>query len=1815
MKKRLISVMLILCMMLSAIPGGFAYHADAAAPDAGVPLAQNRTEAAMPSALGSGSTVTRAQWVQSLVKAFDMTVEEAHAPDNYFSDLTGEESYYRDILVAVQFGVVDIPAGDAFRPEEAATREFAAQTLNACLGFLPSGDEGYTFSEAESVTYPDAIQIAIDRGWFALSGSSFLPDQAITEAESAKMLSDAAAVLESRVINTSYRNTYTFRKDVIEIPAGTNVEILSNTVVIENCPKALKSGDIFVVWYQSVPCAFVAGTVATDGALTTIDATTVSDGSAVTDADAQGILDAEFAQFVPDEGTEVVYVDEVTGTEYTDAREADRAIAAHQATRGTKKLKTLQLKKDITLSSGQSVTVKAAVKNPVLTYKFSLRNKYASVILRADYEVGLSASVDLTDALLVKKLRLGFWGCPGIGGIDLNVLYNIGGSVKGSYSGSMCIGAEYRSGSGFSTPRDFRSKGFSFVIEASLKAGMQVSLGINDVPCDMLVGNVYAEFGVKGSVNRTSYSDNAAPRVCLHTAMYLYLETGLHLSYKFGNQSDNRDQSESVWSESTSPVRVVHHYEDGKEVCVCTRGMSHGSGGYYTPGSSNYWNSGWSGGMGGTGYDRSGNPMPIYEYTVEGGNNAVITKYNGSGASVTIPKTIDGHTVIAIGENAFSHNTALRSVSVPDTVTVIRGFAFYGCTALQTVDLPDSITEIAYHAFSECKSLEWVALPNRIKTLGGCAFAGCDSLKSVRIPKSLTTADTYTSSYYGPFHRSGLVRAAFEAGTTSVVPNLFRGANKLKTVELPDTVTAIGANAFDGCAALQAVRIPDSVTSLGNFAFRGCAALRTLELSKAVTSLGEYAFSGCSSLQAVSLPDSVVTLGAHAFSYCTALERIELSKRLRQLGGCAFTGCDSLKSVRIPKSLTTAGTYTSYRYGPFHQSGLESVTFEAGTTSVVPNLFCGADKLKTVELPDTVTAIGANAFESCTSLTSVEIPESVTQIADRAFKYCTALRSFRLPVGVTKLGVSVWEGCSSLASFTWDSSIQVIPEMTFFQCTKLTDFAVPDCITEIHRCAFWSCTALASVTGGQQVAAIGESAFGSCTALVRIEFSPVLRSVGAKAFQGCTALTSVELPEGVTSVAAFGFQNCTALTSVTIPDSLSALGEYAFDGCAALTDVRLGSGLTKIPVRAFGNCSALETVVLPYRIEQIADNAFLNTVKLQSITIPRRTTVIASNAFSYPFNLTVYGVAGTYAETYADEIGAAFVAIDKPAMAVSLHQTALTVNRYQSVSLTASITPTDFTDEVAWKTDNAAVATVNDAGVVTAVGIGECTISFAAGNVKATCKITVVQPVTGISLNKTSVSLDAGQTCQLTATVYPADAANRAVAWSSSDESVASVSADGLVTARKKGTATITATAKDGSGIARSCTVTVLGDLIVCPTVEELQSPHPYAANCNDVWQYTIPGAANLLITFSAETSVESGSDYLYLYGADGAQIGKYTSAELAGKTVTIPGDTVRIKLVSDSTYCEYGFAVTSAVSGERHTHTYRETVVAPTCTEQGYTVHVCTGCGDSYTDTYLAATGNAWSAPTYTWSADYGKVTARRICAHDASHTESEAGTVRSAVTKQATYDAEGEITYTATFRSAAFATQTKTVKTPKLQKPAGNPFTDVKSGSYYYDAVLWAVANNVTAGTSATTFSPEDGCTRAQVVTFLWRAAGTPEPTSGSNPFSDVTAGTYYYKAVLWAVEKGITAGTSATTFSPDDTCTRAQIVTFLWRYEGKPATASVRNPFVDVKAGDYYAEAVLWAAENGVTAGTSATTFSPDDTCTRAQVVTFLYRDVAE
>ncbi len=349
--------------------------------------------------------------------------------------------------------------------------------------------------------------------------------------------------------------------------------------------------------------------------------------------------------------------------------------------------------------------------------------------------------------------------------------------------------------------------------------------------------------------------------------------------------------------------------------------------------------------------------------------------------------------------------------------------------------------------------------------------------------------------------------------------------------------------------------------------------------------------------------------------------------------------------------------------------------------------------------------------------------------------------------------------------------------------------------------------------------------------------------------------------------------------------------------------------------------------------------------------------------------------------------------------------------------------------------------------------------------------------VTGVELDKTSLSLYEGDTETLTATVNPDNATNKAVTWSTSDAGVATVE-HGVVTAVSSGTATITVTTVDG-GKTASCAVTV------------------------------------------SRASSGSSSDHERTYAI--------VTEDDGNGSVTVSAD--------------------EASAGTRITVTVKP--------DAGYVLDELTVTDAKNKDLKLTKR----SETTYTFHMADSKVTV------------------------EASFTRDGE-----------------------AEKP-GSLFDDVSANAYYADAVKWAVEQGITSGTSATTFSPDMSCTRAQIVTFLWRANGSPK-ADGANPFTDVSANAYYYDAVLWAVKEGITSGTSATTFAPDMTVTRGQTVTFLYRAAGAPAVSG--GSFADVAADAYYAGAVAWAVKEGVTSGTGGNNFSPDAPCTRGQIVTFLYRD---
>ena len=1494
-------------------------------------------------------TVTRIAWVQKLVATFDMTVEDDNYPDNYYTDIDSTAAYYRDLMVAVEFGVIDLEAGLPFEPEEPATREFAAHTLNYCLGFQLD-DSTYTYADTADVTYKDDVQVAVNRGWFALADGSFLPKQAMAAAEAEAMLADAAAVLEGTVVSETYNSTYTFKTGVMEIPNGTDVQVTDGVVRITDCPKTLTSGCIFVVYLNGLPVAYVADTVTKEGNVTVVTATRAEDADAFEAFDAQGVVEADLTLVKALDGTELAYYVEELDQEFQTYAMA-KAAASRLGGSIAPKIE-LSCKREIAIGNAVSIALDIKVKNPKVSYSISLIKGEAYVQLSYDLSANYQVKGDLAGPAGINDIKLFYWGIPAIGGFSVTYDAELSGSVTGIQEWHVETGLNVSKKDGASMPRTFKSKTFTIAVEATCQVGFQAKFGVTELPA--LKAYIYAGFGCVGKAKANTYADTEKPETCVHFAAYLYAKCGATGQVEFEplNYKKTLNINHDIYDEDNSPVRIVHHYEDGKLVAKCARGNVSSWFGkasdWYTSGDSQYMSSGWSSGYGGSGYGKDGTPIVIYEYTTDEDGKATITKYNGNSTSLVIPSTLDGYTVVAIGKDVFKNNTRLRMVVFPDTVTKIGNYAFYGCTnlssitfgdglvelgtksfygctSLTAISLPDSVTRISYGAFDKCTRLANVKLSQNLEQLDGRAFSGCDALTSITIPKKVATSYKADISDYG-----------YTGGRGA-----FNGNANLKSVTFEEGSTVIAGNLLANCPGIETIVIPDSVTEIGEYAFYHCINLKDVKLSSALTTINTRAFNDCIALPEIEIPDSVTRISYGVFDGCTALADVKLSRNLVQLDGRAFSGCDALTSITIPKKVATSykADISDYGYtggrGAFNgNANLKSVTFEEGSTVIAGNLLANCPGIETIVIPDSVTEIGEYAFYHCINLKDVKLSSALTTINTQAFNDCSSLLAITVPDSVTSMGSAVFANCTSLADVTLPNTRQIIMSRTFESCSSLEKIVLPETVTRIQ-----------------------ENAFENCTALKEIVWSKALTTIDANAFLNCDALVEVSIPATVTSMGNHVFRDCDALTTVVIPDSVTSMGTNVFYDCDALTSVKLGSGITTIPVSTFEHCDVLESIVIPRRVTTIGNTAFKDCVKFTSITIPRSVTSISSNAFSYPAKMTIYGVAGTYAETFAKDNSIKFVAKEVSATAVTLNTTELTISKGASATLFLTVTPEDFTDAVSWKSSNTSVATISDAGVVKAVDVGTATIKVVVGGKSASCKVTVQQPVTGITLNRTSLTLEALATYQLTATANPSTAVDRRISWSSSAPEVASVDENGLVTAHKKGSATITASAMDGSGVTKTCAVTVSNTAYICATVEEMESPHNYPDNCNDFWVYTIPGAEKLLVTFDAQTKIEDGFDYLYAYDAEGNQVGEYTGTELAGKTITIPSDTVRLKLVSDDSGNEWGFKVSSitpgmtggAVSGNVTTGGNAADPVTIALKQDGSTVKTTTVTGGSY--------------------------------------------------------------------------------------------------------------------------------------------------------------------------------------------------------------------------------------------------------------------------
>ena len=1461
---------------------------------------------------GDNGTLTKAEWLHDLVTVFDMKVEEGDPPDNYFTDVAYDSEYYDDIMLATEFGVVNVEAGGELGPDDTVDREYASVTLNFCLGFQLD-DDTYTFSESSDEAYADeltAFQVALNRNWFALSGGAFLPSKAITSAEAKAMLSDAQQVLADAQIDDTKEGTFEFADYVIDFTPYQVVEFdEDNTVTIYAPDKKLAVGDTFVVYDQELPFVYTATAIKTDGSDIIVTTTDAPD-DAIVNYVAEGTIKADIATFNPADNVDVTYVkDDAT------------ALTMSKARGVTVTKDSIMVDMKIPISSGIDVSVSCDLKNIALHHKENMRDGYYYASVTGETTLTTSLNIDpLKGSGVSGKYYLGYIS-TGAFSASLYAELSLSGKLMTVYTGNFEVGVSYQRFKGFRVIKSFTKKSFNFCADISAKVAMTAECKIDIV---VLEAKANVSIGIQAKYNKKVYGDDKLPGICEDIQAYLYAGGSISATIiKVATFSKSFD----FIDKNNSPYRLYLHYDDGNQVDVCGRDISDPSSPtpvrrYTSPSSTGFgsrWSSSqsskWHSGSNGSSAQQ---PEKLWEYSLDDDKNATITAYNGYSSSLVIPTKIDGYTVTKIGDRAFEYNTRLVMVVIPDSVTVIGIQAFYECKNLSSVTLSKGLVDLQQQAFGECTKLT-----------------------SITIPKSLERC--YDGGWGGAFDNSGLNQVNFEEGITAIPSYLFADTIALETIVIPDTVTSIGDGAFRESSALKNAIISDSVTVIGIQAFYGCKNLSSVTLSKGLVDLQQQAFGECTKLTSITIPKS--------------LER------------------------------SSDGIYG----GAFDHSGLATVKFEDGVKMIPNYLFADATTLETIVIPDSVTSIGVYSFANCSALKNITIPYSVTEIDAQAFYKCTSLKTIAIPDSIKTLDDGTFFGCNSLSNIKFPSLITEIGSGMCDGCTSLVTVEMGDKVTSIGDNAFQNCTSLKNITLSPETEYINSNAFSNCDSLESIVIPDKVTVIYHNAFSDCDKLLSVTLSKALKQIGESAFNNCDSLTAIKIPDSVETIGERAFYGCEKLADVNMGNGVSKLYSEAFRLCPALTKIVLSNNLTSIPEYAFADCTKLTDVTIYPGVTEIATNAFSYPAKTTMRGLKGSYAETYANDRGMTFETI------TSVDASMLTVkfkNDYDGYEAAPSYTYTGkpFKPDVKVYLGSYELTAGTDYKIVsyknnTKIGTATCTIQGLGTYTGTTTGSFTIAPIPlpGYSWYYSLEYSNYDYTGKEIRPAVTCEGLTEGIDFTVSyKDNINAGTAQVIITGigNYSGTYTLEFT---------------INPVTICTDVSQLQSKHPYDENVHEVYVYNgAEGAENLYLTFSDDTQFEEYCDYLYIYDANGYEVGSYTGDELSGRTITVPGSYVKLVLNTDSSNNEYGFRVVSAsdklecathvfgdwkiteeatctttgtktractVCGKVETvtiaktaHKYVNTVVKPTYTAQGYTLHKCSVCGYSYKDNYMPA-------------------------------------------------------------------------------------------------------------------------------------------------------------------------------------------------------------------------------------------------------------------
>ena len=697
---------------------------------------------------------------------------------------------------------------------------------------------------------------------------------------------------------------------------------------------------------------------------------------------------------------------------------------------------------------------------------------------------------------------------------------------------------------------------------------------------------------------------------------------------------------------------------------------------------------------------------------------------------------------------------------------------------------------------------------------------------------------SYDEFYYDEYNGSVVIPSlveyyGFTYSVTSIGDSAFFDCYNLTDIEIPNSVTSIGDSAFYGCSSLTSIEIPNSVTSIGDSAFFDCYCLTSIQIPNSVTSIGDYAFSRCSSLTNIQIPNSVTSIGNDAFSDCESLTSIEIPNSVTSIGDSAFFDCNSLTSIEIPNSVTSIGNYAFSNC-----KSLTSIQIPNSVTSIGNYAFASCSNLTNVVIGKNVTSIKDHTFYFCESLIDIEISNSVTNIEDYAFYFCESLRKIEIPNSVASIGDLTFCDCFNLTEVIIGNSVESIGERAFFNCSNMSKFT---CLTTIppklHYEALRSCySANLYVLEGckctyestdywKKFNNITEITLADSVALDKTEIEMILGET--------FLLTATVLPESATNKSIKWKTSNEAIAKVNVNGLViaTAVGEATIT--ATTTDGSNLSSFCKVTIMpSLAESIALDNIELYLKATETATlvaTVLPHTVsnkKVEWTSSNESVAIVDVNGLVTAYSVGEATITATTTDGTNLSASCKVIVVPTLAESIALNKTEISLEATETATLVATVLPELTTDKsIEWSSSDETVVIVDENGVVTAIAVGEATITATTtdgSNLSASCKV-VVNPTlaTSITLNHTEYEMVEKAEFQLTATILPELATNKGVIWSSSDKWVASVDENGLVRAYSVGEAIITATTIDGSNLSASCKVTVISILAQSITLDK----------------------------------------------------------------------------------------------------------------------------------------------------------------------------------------------------------------------------------------------------------------------------------------------------------------------------------------------------------------------------------------------------------